>query len=179
MTGRDRLRTSAPAARWPPWYRSGMTRPAMVVLACLLPSCALFGDLGPIRDKSMSDVAALEGCWVGLLGLATVEECWGRPASGTMLGHGRQVGGGKTRGIEYLRIERRAEATVLVAMPDGQQPTEFTRRPVAGDILVFENTAHDFPKRIVYFLSNTTLGVRLEGTEGGNPRVVEYLLHRY
>ena len=84
MASRAVLRTSAPAARWPPWYRSGMTRPAMVVLACLLPSCALFGDLGPIRDKSMSDVAALEGCWVGLLGLATVEECWGRPASGTM-----------------------------------------------------------------------------------------------
>jgi len=138
----------------------------------------LFGDLGPAPDPSMSAVAGLEGCWVGPFGGTTVEECWGRASSGTMFGHSRGVTSGRTVSFEYLRVERRGGDLVYVASPQGGPPTEFTRRPGDDGALVFENAAHDFPKRIVYFVSSANLGVRLEGVEEGAPKAVDFTLRR-
>jgi len=154
-------------------------RASLLVVATLLVGCTtLFGDLGPPRDRSLSRVGALEGCWVGMYAGATMEECWSRPSGGAMFGHSRAVAAGLTVSFEHLRLEQRGDDTYYIAMPQGTNTTEFTLRPSGPDSLVFENASNDFPRRIFYFVSNRHLGVRLEGTEAGAARVVDYTLHR-
>jgi hypothetical protein len=53
--------------------------------------------------------------------------------------------------FEYLRIEQRPEGIFYVAHPQARCPaTDFKMTRLATMEVVFENPAHDFPKRIVY-----------------------------
>lgn len=73
------------------------------------------------------------------------------PAGGSIIGMGRTVSGGHTIEFEYLRIEERASQIYYVASPKGRCPgTDFKLTRLAGQEATFENTEHDFPKRITY-----------------------------
>jgi hypothetical protein len=60
-------------------------------------------------------------------------------------------GGGKTVFFEYLRIEARGSDIYYVAHPKARTPgTDFKLTRLTRQEAVFENPAHDFPKRIIY-----------------------------
>ncbi len=101
---------------------------------------------------SISDLAWMAGRWQTAPGERTrVEEHWMAPAGGTMVGMGRTVAGDRTVEFEFLRLEQRADAIYYVASPKGRCPaTDFKLTRLAGQEVVFENPAHDFPKRITY-----------------------------
>jgi hypothetical protein len=125
---------------------------------------------GPTRllepePGALAELAFLSGAWIGQTeGGATVEEHWTQVAAGSMLGLGRTTKGGKTTFFEHLRIEERADGSlVYVAQPLGKPATEFKRAPQASHDLVFENPKHDWPKKISYAIEGGKLRVRVEG----------------
>jgi hypothetical protein len=71
-------------------------------------------------------------------------------AGGAMLGTARTVAGGKMVSFEFLRIVERDGGLVYVAQPGGGTPVEFVLTELSATRALFENPAHDYPKRIVY-----------------------------
>lgn len=98
------------------------------------------------------------------------DEVWLAPAQGLMTGMSRTTGG-KRPFFEFVRIEQRAGALYYIAQPGGREPTEFRAVKAGADSIEFENTAHDFPQRIVYERSGADeLAARVEGSQNGKPR---------
>ncbi|HKO99860.1 MAG TPA: DUF6265 family protein [Pyrinomonadaceae bacterium] len=104
------------------------------------------------RAFTLSDLSWLSGSWrTAPGGKMQIEEHWMAPAGNSMLGMSRTVAGDRTVEFEYLRLEQRAEAIYYVAHPKARCPgTDFKLTKLSGQEAVFENPAHDFPKRIIY-----------------------------
>lgn len=96
------------------------------------------------------------------------------PRAGSMLGMHRDVKGGTTVGFEFARIEIRDGKPVYLASPGGAAPTPFTAVEVGERRVVFENKAHDFPQRVIYWRDGAALRARIEGQQGGRPAFEEW-----
>jgi hypothetical protein len=104
------------------------------------------------QTTSLSDVAWIGGHWGMSNEHVTIEEAWTAPAGGMMMGVERTIShkNNKVVEFEFLRIEERANGTYYVAQPNGKAPTDFKLVRGNASEAVFENRAHDFPKRITY-----------------------------
>jgi hypothetical protein len=145
------------------------------------PSIALYRraeDIAmPAPAKAMiGDLAWLAAAWVGTRSSgASLEERWGPPLGGAMLGASRVVSRGKMSAFEFLRVVERDGGLVYVAQPGGNPPTEFVCTEVTATRAVFDNPRHDYPKRIVYELSGEGgLTATIGFLKGGTPRRFEY-----
>ena len=92
----------------------------------------------------------MTGCWAGTVGTSRVHERWMAADAATMIGVSHTVKDGRLAAFEFLRIVARPDAVVYLAQPGGRPPTEFRVTSQADGAIVFENPAHDFPKRIGY-----------------------------
>ena len=72
------------------------------------------------------------------------------PRAGVMLGMSRTVRAGRTTSTEFVALRPVNGGFVYEANPSGQQPTAFPATTISADRAVFENPAHDYPRRIVY-----------------------------
>lgn len=126
---------------------------------------ALVGAASVAADERL---AWLEGRWAGEKDGVRSEERWTGPLGGALLGVHADVKAGRLVSWEFLRIDRGPEGTVYYASPRSAPPTPF-RLVEAGDRrAVFENEAHDFPRRILYWLDEKgALHARIEGPQGG------------
>lgn len=123
----------------------------------------------------IEDLAWMAGDWKVARVDGSGEEHWIAPAGGLMLGLLREIDRGKAHFFEFLRIEQRGEDVFYVAQPEGRPGTDFKQIEGRENEALFENPAHDFPRRILYRRElRATLYARAEGEEGGKPRVVEY-----
>ena len=104
------------------------------------------------------------------------EEHWTTPSANLMLGMNRSVDSGVTKHHEQLRIELKDKGVFYVASPIGQETTAFKLVESGKSYGVFENLAHDYPKRISYRRSGPTLTVKIEGDSG--ERVAEWSWQR-
>lgn len=102
--------------------------------------------------QTISELSWLAGDWqTAAGGRSQTDEHWTHPAGGSMLGMSRTVAGGRTHEFEYLRIEQRENGIYYVAHPKARCPaTDFKMTRLTATEAVFENPAHDFPKRITY-----------------------------
>ncbi len=119
--------------------------------------------------QSITDLAWMSGGWrTAPGGRAQIEEHWTAPAGGSMLGMSRTVAGDRTVEFEYLRLEQRSGDIYYIAHPKARYPgTEFKLTRLAGQEAVFENPAHDFPKRIIYRKgTDGSLTATIDGGEG-------------
>ena len=94
------------------------------------------------------------------------EEIWSAADGTLMTGMHRDVASGKKTQFEFLRIEQRGDSLVYIAMPGGNPPTEFASTKIEPSRIVFENPAHDFPKRIIYWKDGERLCARVD--DGGS-----------
>ncbi|MCP3143407.1 DUF6265 family protein [Pyxidicoccus xibeiensis] len=157
-----------------------------VLCATALPSCR--SAVRPLPEAqarastcgaSIDDVAWLAGDWQGASGPGVVDEHWTRAAGNSMLGMSRYVSGGRTVFFEYLRIEARADGLYYIAHPKARPGVEFKLVHCAEGEALFENPAHDHPKRIRYQReSQDRLTARIEGDEGGKPVTESFLYTR-
>ena len=108
----------------------------------------------------------MSGTWRTTEPKTTSEETWSEANGTLMTGMHRDIRSGKKTWFEFLRIEKRGDSLVYVAMPGGGTPTEFPATKVEATRIVFENPKHDFPQRIIYWKDGTKLCARVEGGDG-------------
>ena len=124
------------------------------------------------------ELAWLSGDWqTAPGGRALIEEHWTVPAGGTMIGMGRVVAGEKTAEFEFLRIEQRGNDLYYVANPNANCPqTDFKLTRLTGQEVIFENPAHDYPKRVMYRKnSDGSLVASIDAGEGTKSQSFSYL----
>lgn len=112
---------------------------------------------------SVRDLAWMSGCWEISRPNRHVVEHWSAVEGGTLIGMSRTVANGKTSEYEFLLIREGTKGLEYVAKPSRQPEAVFTSTKVAANEVVFENPAHDFPKRILYKRAGDTLTAAVEG----------------
>lgn len=117
-----------------------------------------------ITEIPIERLAWIAGHWVGEEKGVRTEEVWLAPAGDLMLGLHRDIFPSGKVFFEYLRIEIDPEGIVYQAGPKGRHPVPFRLTEMTDNRVVFENRAHDFPQRIIYWLDeNGRLHARVEG----------------
>lgn len=117
----------------------------------------------------------LAGAWTERRDGAVIEEQWMAPRGGVMLGMSRSTGPDGKVFFEFMRIAPSAAGLSYFASPLGRPAVEFPLVALAGRRAVFENDAHDFPQRIIYWLEEGgVLRARIEGTVDGTLQSAEY-----
>jgi len=139
----------------------------MTVLATLAPA-------PQATNPTVKDVAWIAGCWDLTRNGRHVAEHWMAPEGGTMIGVSRTVAGGKTTEWEFLIVREGTKGLEYVAKPSGQAEATFTSTRVSPNEVVFENAAHDFPKRIIYKRDGDTLTASIEGPMNGQTRRIDF-----
>ena len=105
----------------------------------------------------------MAGSWGGTTDGVKMEEHWTSADGGLMLGMHRDAAPNGKTSFEFLRIEKKGNALVYHAMPNGRPPTPFALKTLTADRVVFENLGHDFPQRIIYWRDGARLCARVEG----------------
>ena len=103
---------------------------------------------------------------------------WMAPAGGLMLGTGRTVTKGRVVDFEFMQIREDAGRLVFIAKPSGQAEASFAAITAGAREVIFENASHDFPQRVIYRIDGDTLTGRIEGTQNGKVRSVDYPMRR-
>lgn len=162
------------------------TKLTLVAVAITLTTVLMPGNMtaqspatpSPLMLHTISEVGWISGDWeTAPGGRAQIEEHWTRPAGGSMLGMSRTVMGIRTLEFEYLRLEQRSDGIYYVAHPKARCPgTDFKLTSVTSSEAVFENPAHDFPKRIIYRKTAAgSLVASIDGGEGTKGQSFTYL----
>ncbi len=148
--------------------------------AAVLSASLLVAGIAGAAPQDLASLSWLPGCWAQEGSEPGTIEQWMPLAGGTYLGMSRTIRGGKTATFEFLQIRHDANAQIVyVALPSGQQPTNFTAKSVSSTEVVFENLQHDFPQRIIYrSLSADRLSARIEGVRGGQLKGIDYPMKR-
>ena len=151
------------------------TKLTKVLIAIALTTVLMPGNMtgqspatpSPSMLHTISELGWISGDWGSAPGgRVQIEEHWTQPAGGSMLGMSRTVMGIRTLEFEYLRLEQRSDGIYYVAHPKGRCPgTDFKLTSVTTSEAVFENPAHDFPKRIIY--RKTAVGGLVASIDGG------------
>jgi hypothetical protein len=149
--------------------------------AVLLAAALLAGSLsGCARGPhgSINSLAWLSGCWGGKGEDGVVDEQWSKPAGGSLVGVNRSVRGDRTVSTEFLQIREAEEGLVLTVHPLGQSSVSYRLKNAGKTSAVFENPAHDFPRRITYQRKGGNLTVRAEGDDTDRRRAIRLKLKK-
>ena len=109
----------------------------------------------------------MTGSWQATIGGVKMEEHWTTADGNLMVGMHRDVRPNGKAAFEFLRIEMKNGTLAYQAMPGGRPATTFPLKESAAMRIVFENPAHDFPQRIIYWREHNQLCARVEGTMKG------------
>ena len=123
--------------------------------------------------STLADLSWLAGDWQTAAGeRSQTDEHWTMAAGASMMGLSRTVAGDRTYEFEYLRIEQRSDGIYYVAHPKARCPgTDFKLTSLTTTEAVFENPAHDFPKRITYRITpEGSLVAKVDGGPGGGSK---------
>lgn len=118
-------------------------------------------------------LAFLTGHWVYEKEERLSEEFWTDARAGMMAGVNRSVRGNRA-GFEYLRVIEEEGAIYYVASPGGGPASSFHLIEWEGNRAVFENKAHDYPQRIIYWKDGERLRARIEGLIDGKSQSSEW-----
>jgi len=129
----------------------------------------------PEESKPLDSLAWMTGHWSGTQDQVRMEEVWMAPEGGMMLGMHRDVFAKDRAFFEFLRIAEENGRLTYFAQPKGRSPTtQFSLKSQEEKKVVFENPAHDFPQRILYWRKGATLHARIEGTVQGEEKSQEW-----
>lgn len=122
---------------------------------------------GETSAGPLSDLAWLAGKWTAEQDGMKMEEYWTEPGGAVMVGLHRDVFPDGKVFFEFLILEARENGMVYLAQPMGRPPTEFRLTERGPAAAVFENPAHDFPRRIAYRLEGGLLCAEVSGLSNG------------
>lgn len=127
-----------------------------------------------------TDLSWLAGKWNGTAdGMEFFEE-WKPMDGSSMEGKGGAISDKDTVFSEKLKIEKRGEDLFYIpTVKENGGAVDFKFTGLKNDSIVFENPAHDFPQRIVYFrLPDNMLYACIDGLEAGKYKRVEFSYHK-
>ena len=156
-----------------------MTKSRIILTAAtlVLVSSISFGAGAPASD--ISALAWMAGNWAGIQEGVEMEELWQKPKGNSMLAVHRDVKEGRTVSFEFLRIEATPDGITYWASPRGRPATPFKMIEQSNKRVVFENAEHDFPRRIIYWMTaDRLLHAKIEGTLKGKPAAEEWTWRR-
>ena len=140
------------------------------MLTALMLTAALQADLRP-------DLGWMSGYWLSCEGGREVAETWSVPRLNLMAGTSITVRNGQV-GWELSRIAPTGpEASApfaYFAHPEGQALTVFPVIESAPNRVVFQQSAHDFPQRVIYERDGDVLNARIEGEIEGQARAIRW-----
>lgn len=130
-----------------------------LTLAFALSACSTVAAQSPAR--AMPDW--MSGYWLSCTPEGETVETWIGAGRDRLVGSNLSGGG-----FEFLRIAPSESGQITYySMPDGRSPpTAFAMTSNTGQRAVFENPAHDFPKRIIYTRQGDVLTARIDAGEG-------------
>jgi hypothetical protein len=103
-----------------------------------------------------------------------VQESWLGPR-GKMMVAVNLTSSAKRSSFEFLRIVESPAGLAYLASPGGKTPVEFKMKEMADKRVVFENLAHDFPQRVMYWIEpDGAMIARIEGTAAGKLRGMQW-----
>ena len=120
----------------------------------------------------------LAGTWTQVKGEERVTETWIGPGNGLLVAANLTTRGTQRRTFEFLRIADTPEGFSYYASPGGRPAVEFKVKEQGDRRVVFENAAHDFPQRILYWRDGDKLVARIEGAIGGKEKSEEWRFAR-
>lgn len=153
------------------------------ILMIIIPVCLNASVVeGQGLKPTLSSLGFISGCWEinepdkKLL----VTEQWMKAEGNAMLGMSRSLRKGKLSGFEFLRIVDRDNEIYYISKPSQNKvETAFRLLRLLESEVTFENLKHDYPQRIIYRLvSENNLDARIEGTQGGKMRSVNFPFKR-
>jgi hypothetical protein len=129
---------------------------AFVFASVMLAACGAAAQAPPSATPDW-----MSGYWLSCANGETAEN-WFGAGTGVLLG--TNLSGG---GFEFLRIAANEQGGVsYYAMPGGSSPpTEFAMVSHEGERAMFENTAHDFPQRVIYAREGDLMTARIDGRD--------------
>lgn len=148
----------------------------MTVTAIAL-TAALSLHGAPITADQLSWMA---GYWLDCEGGREAAETWSDPRGGLILGTAITLEDGKVS-FEQSRIAPAAADAPNVAYfagVEGAPPVIFPAIEASGTRVVFENTANNFPHRVIYERRGDVLHARIEGEMDGQPQAMDWALQK-
>ena len=131
-------------------------------------------------EPDLAKLSWLEGCWTSDGGERGSGERWMSVAGKGLLGISNTIRQGKIVESERMEIGYLPDGKLaFTAHPSGQASAVFTLLRITETEAVFENVEHDFPQRVAYAKDGESkLRARIEGTQDGTLRVIEFPMTR-
>lgn len=147
------------------------------MLTTLMMTAALAAPLAAPQADLRPDLGWMAGYWLSCEGQRQVAETWSPPRLNLMAGTSITVRNGRA-GWELSRIAPTSvepdAPLAYFAIPEGQAPTTFPVVESGPNRVVFEQAAHDFPKRVIYEREGDVLNARIEGEIDGQARAIRW-----
>lgn len=144
---------------------------ASIVAAFTMACCVV----GP--QPALEDLDWLAGDRVSRSVTTEVQEVWIGPGAGVLLGMSltTRLDGGRGQ-FEHMRIATLPDGRLaFIAMPSGQPEAVFPLKSYENRRAVFEDPAHDFPQRVIYWdKGDGVVGARIEGKINGRSQAMEW-----
>lgn len=148
--------------------------------AAVFTVAALCSTLSAAQSNSIQQLGWMTGTWVQTKENETVQESWLGPQGTTMVAVNLTQSARRGTSYEFLRIVEGPSGLAYLASPGGRSPpTEFKLKEMGDKRVVFENPAHDFPQRVIYWReADGSMKARIEGTMQGKERGIEWRFER-
>ncbi|MDM4765727.1 DUF6265 family protein [Pelomonas sp. SE-A7] len=140
-----------------------------------LAALTLLGSSLASQAQSLDKLAWMAGSWTQSKDGETVQESWLGPRGQLMAAVNLTTSAKRGSSFEFLRIVETAAGIAYLASPGGKPVVEFKLKEMGERRVVFENLAHDFPQRVIYWQeADGALRARIEGQMQGRLRGMEW-----
>jgi hypothetical protein len=131
-------------------------------------------------EPDLAKLSWLVGCWASDGAEPGSGERWTSVADKGLLGISNTIREGKSGESARMEIGYLPDGKLaFTAHPSGQASAVFTLLRITQTEAVFENLEHDFPQRVAYAKEGESkLRARIEGTQDGTLRVIEFPMTR-
>jgi uncharacterized protein YndB with AHSA1/START domain len=129
----------------------------------------------PLHAQEIEKLSWMNGTWAQSKDGETVQESWLGPQGNTMVAVNLTMSAKRGASYEFLRIAASPTGLSYFGSPGGKTLVEFKLKEMGDKRVVFENLAHDFPHRIMYWMeADGAMKARVEGTIQGKARGMEW-----
>ena len=127
------------------------------------------------QAQEIDKLAWMAGTWIENKDGDIVQEAWLGPRGKMMTAVNLTTSAKRGATFEFLRIVEGPSGVSYFASPGGKTPVEFKLKSMGERRVVFENAAHDFPQRILYWMEpDGAMKARIEGEIQGKARGMEW-----